>query len=297
MKNITKIYGEKKAVNNITFDIPENSIYGLVGVNGAGKTTIMRMLVGLTEPTDGDICILDRIINKSNYTHNKEVGYLPDVPQFYNYMTAIEYLNLCGEISGMNNIKSKSYDVLEKVGLEISKKKIGNYSLGMKQRLGLAQALLNSPKILICDEPTSALDPLGRKEMLDLLSSLKSSTTILFSTHILADIERICDDIAIIDKGNLLFNGTIKSLNNNYNSNTLAITFNSLEEQENFIKNNDLLSKIQFKTKELSINIKHEDLLYIQKEIFNLSINSNIFPNKIEVIKPSLENILIEVTK
>ncbi len=252
------------------------------------------MLVGLIQATDGDIFIFDK---KSNYTHNKEVGYLPDVPQFYNYMTALEYLNLCGEISNMNNITQKSYEILEKVGLEISKKKIGNYSLGMKQRLGLAQALLNSPRILICDEPTSALDPLGRKEMLDLLSSLKSNTTILFSTHILADIERICDDIAIIDNGNLLFNGTMESLNNSYNSNTLSVVFNSLDEQKEFLKCNDLSSKFQFNSNEFCINIKHDDLTFIQKEIFSSSINSNIFPSKIEVIKPSLENILIEVTK
>src|SRR5690606_9111798 len=139
----------------------------------------------------------------------------PDVPEFYGYMDPMEYLKLCGEIAGLtkSQIKSRSEELLELVGLkEHRKKKIGGFSRGMKQRLGIAQALLNEPKLLICDEPTSALDPIGRKEILDILQKVKGKTTVIFSTHILSDVERICDEVAVLHGGNIVLQGSLSEL-------------------------------------------------------------------------------------
>lgn len=293
IKNLSKTYKNKTVVHNITFHIPEHSIYGLIGVNGAGKTTIMKLILGLVKETEGEIHIFNEKMTYGHTDLNKSIGFLADVPQFYNYMTAKEYLKLCGEISDMGDSRQKSCELLEQVGLKDDKVKIGNFSLGMKKRLGLAQALLNSPKLLICDEPTSALDPLGRKEMLDLLTLLKSTTTILFSTHILSDIENVCDNLAIVDRGNLLFNGTMNELNNTYGIEILCVEFNSLEEQEVFLQ----LNEFEYEQKGLDIYFKNANLQSIQRELYQSSIKSNIFPKKIEIRKSSLENILIEVTK
>ena len=142
------------------------------------------------------------------------IGYLPDIPEFYPFMTPIEYLNLCGESLDMDKkqIRSRSEELLRLVGLWEEKQRIKGFSRGMKQRLGIAQALLGSPKLLICDEPTSALDPIGRKEILDILSSVKQDTTVLFSTHILSDVERICTDVAFLHNGIIAMEGTVSDL-------------------------------------------------------------------------------------
>lgn len=297
IQNLTKVYGEKRVVDNITFDIPQNAIYGLVGVNGAGKTTMIKMILGLVKPSDGNIHIFKEKMIYGNHNLHSTIGYLSDVPQFYPYMTAIEYLTLCGEIAHMKQIKEKACEILEKVGLKADKTKIGNFSLGMKQRLGVAQALLNEPKLLVCDEPTSALDPLGRKEMLDMLFSLKSTTTIIFSTHILSDIERICDNIAIINQGKLLFNGNRETLNNGYASDILCLEFAQVKDQEKFLNLEEVSTKFEYQKNGLSLYLKYKDLKYVQAELYCSLVKANLYPRKIEMIKPSLEHILMEVTK
>lgn len=142
------------------------------------------------------------------------MGYLPDVPEFYPYMTPYEYLRFCGEIAGMpaKEIKARSEELLCLVGLEKENRRIKGFSRGMKQRLGVAQALFGRPKLLICDEPTSALDPAGRKELLDILVSAKEQTTVLFSTHILSDVEHICDELAFLHDGRVVLQGTLEEV-------------------------------------------------------------------------------------
>jgi ABC-2 type transport system ATP-binding protein len=145
---------------------------------------------------------------------NRHIGYLPDVPEFYPFMTAPEYLRFCGEISELSRSESetRSRELLELVGLGGETHRIKGYSRGMKQRLGIAQALLNRPKLLICDEPTSALDPVGRKEILDILMAVREQTTVLFSTHILSDVERICTDVALLDNGTVSIQGKLSDI-------------------------------------------------------------------------------------
>ena len=152
------------------------------GKNGAGKTTTMKAILGLLKSDSGEIYVMGEKVHFGQTNTNRFIGYLPDVPEFYSYMTQMEYLSLCGEVCGMDktDIVTRSKELLELVGLGQEHHRIKGFSRGMKQRLGIAQALLNRPKLLICDEPTSALDPAGRKEILDILLAAKEQTTVLF---------------------------------------------------------------------------------------------------------------------
>ena len=213
-----KSFGSQRVLADLSFSVPEGSIYGFIGKNGSGKTTTMKIVLGLLQSDAGEISICGEKVRYGDTRTNRFIGYLPDVPEFYGFMTAKEYLRLCGEITGMPSalIKTKSEELLELVGLADVKKRIGTFSRGMKQRLGIAQALLNEPRLLICDEPTSALDPIGRREILDILLKVKKWTTVIFSTHVLNDVEAICDQVGILDGGKIVLTGSVSELKNTY---------------------------------------------------------------------------------
>lgn len=296
--NLHKSFGTNKIINGLSMSIPENTIFGFLGKNGAGKTTTMKMILGFLKKDEGSIKVFGEEVSFGQSKTNQFIGYLPDVPEFYGYMTAKEYLNLCGAITGLskNEIKNKSVELLELVGLRDVNKRISGYSRGMKQRLGIAQALLNSPKLLICDEPTSALDPLGRKEILDIILKIKDFTTVIFSTHILSDVEAICDHVVVLDKGKNVLEGSIDELKNIKRKNTIKIRFKSDKELKAF-KSLDKFSNLVTNEKGDTLYLTNEenqlkdiDILY---ELYKL----NIFPIEIKIEEPTLENIFMEVTK
>ena len=296
--NLHKSFGKNTIINGLSMSIPENTIFGFLGKNGAGKTTTMKMILGFLKKDEGSIKVFGEEVSFGQSKTNRFIGYLPDVPEFYGYMTAKEYLNLCGAITGLskNEIKNKSVELLELVGLRDVNKRISGYSRGMKQRLGIAQALLNSPKLLICDEPTSALDPLGRKEILDIILKIKDSTTVIFSTHILSDVEAICDHVVVLDKGKNVLEVSIDELKNIKRKNTIKIRFKSNKELKVF-KSLDKFSNLVTNEKgdilyltDEDNKIKDIDILY---ELYKL----NIFPLEIKIEEPTLENIFLEVTK
>ncbi len=214
LSHVTKRFGEKQVLRDVTFSVPEHTVFGFVGQNGAGKTTAMKLILGLLQRDGGAIFVNGMPVHYGRTATNQFVGYLPDVPEFYSYMTAPEYLRFCGELFGMSEkeIKIRSEELLHLVGLEKEKHRIKGFSRGMKQRLGVAQALFGRPKLLICDEPTSALDPLGRKELLDILVAAKEQTTVLFSTHILSDVEHICDEMAFLHNGTIVLQGSLEEV-------------------------------------------------------------------------------------
>ena len=214
ISGLRKRFGEKEVLRGVNLTVPEGSIFGFIGRNGAGKTTTMKTVLGLLKADDGEIYVNGERAVYGQTSTNRHIGYLPDVPEFYGFMTAPEYLDFCGEISGMakaDTVKRRD-ELLELVGLRNEKHRVGGYSRGMKQRLGIAQALLNRPKLLICDEPTSALDPVGRKEILDILLAVREQTTVLFSTHILSDVERICSDVAFLHDGVIRVQDTMSAI-------------------------------------------------------------------------------------
>lgn len=214
LSHVAKHFGEKQVLKDVCLHVPEHMVFGFVGQNGAGKTTSMKLILGLLACDSGEIEVNGMPVRYGNTATNRFIGYLPDVPEFYSFMTPREYLRFCGEITGMptKEIKNRSQELLELVGLAEEKRRIKGFSRGMKQRLGIAQALLNRPKLLICDEPTSALDPVGRKELLDILVEAKEQTTVLFSTHILSDVERICDELAFLHDGKIAVQGTMEEV-------------------------------------------------------------------------------------
>ena len=217
---LRKSFGDKEVLRGLELAVLEHSIYGFIGRNGAGKTTAMKTVLGLLKADAGEIFVNGERAVYGQTPTNRYIGYLPDVPEFYAFMTAPEYLRFCGEITGMKqaDCAARSGELLELVGLAGEIRRIKGFSRGMKQRLGIAQALLNRPKLLICDEPTSALDPLGRKEILEILLAAREQTTVLLSTHILSDVERICTDVAFLNNGVAEIHGKLSDIKAKYRS-------------------------------------------------------------------------------
>lgn len=220
VKGLRKKYGSLEVLKGISFEIEKGSIYGFLGPNGAGKTTTMNILSGLIDYDEGEILFEGIDLRKSKRKLMKKIGYLPQNPVFYGYMNAYEYLNFIGSISGMNDkqIKQRVDEVLEIVKLQdAAKRKLSGYSGGMKQRFGIAVAIFNNPEMVFLDEPTSSLDPEGRMEVLQFTKELgKGGTTVFLSTHILNDVERVCDRVSILDKGEILISDSLENLISNY---------------------------------------------------------------------------------
>ena len=293
IENLSKSFGSVKVIDGLTFSVPEHSVFGFVGQNGAGKTTTMRMILGLLKADSGSISVCGQPVHFGQTKTNESVGYLPDVPEFYPYMRPMEYLKLCGDITGMpaEKIKARSEEMLRVVGLDGVKKKIGSFSRGMKQRLGIAQALLNEPKLLICDEPTSALDPFGRKEILDILSAAKGNATVIFSTHILSDVERICDRVAVLDNGKIALNGSLQELKSKHKADKLMIEFANAADKGRFLS---LFGTDNIIQGELLITIKTAALAETQTAVMELLAKEKILPQKIEVAEPTMESLFLE---
>jgi ABC-2 type transport system ATP-binding protein len=221
IQNLTKKYGDFKAVNGITFSVPQGSIFGFMGHNGAGKTTTIRMLLGLTRPTAGGATIAGLDSQSQSLQIRRLCGYLPGVFSLPGEMTPMRFLRYIASMFGQSGpaVESKIHTLLEQFDLlDVKDKKLKAFSQGMQQKVGLAQALINDPQILFLDEPTAGLDPLGREDFLQYIKYLSSErgVTILFSTHILSDIESVCRDVAIMHKGNILAQGALDQLKANH---------------------------------------------------------------------------------
>ncbi len=211
---LAKEYKSAKALDGVDLIVPEGSIFGFLGPNGAGKTTTLRILAGLARPSGGSARIFGKDTTADADAVHALIGYLPDVPGFYKWMTAREYLELSAGLFGLPaGVRDERIGtLLELAGLADVSTKVGGYSRGMKQRLGVAQALINSPRLLLLDEPTSALDPIGRREVLEMIAALSGRTTVFFSTHILADVERVCDTVAVLAGGRVVEQAAIDEL-------------------------------------------------------------------------------------
>lgn len=291
--NVKKRFGDKEVLKGLTLSVPAQSVFGFIGKNGAGKTTTMKTVLGLLKPEGGEITVAGERVVYGQTATNRHIGYLPDVPEFYSFMTAPEYLSFCGEITGMKKteLKSRSGELLELVGLGGEGHRIRGFSRGMKQRLGIAQALLNRPKLLICDEPTSALDPVGRKEILDILLAVREQTTVLFSTHILSDVERICTDVAFLNNGVVSIQGKLSDIKARYRTEEYLLE----TEQEGDVQ---LLlgafhSCRQTGRNQLVLREKENGLF----DVLRFITDRKIPVLKIERMEPTLESLFLEVVE
>jgi ABC-2 type transport system ATP-binding protein len=225
MVGLVKRFGSTKALDGVDLVVPSGFVFGFLGPNGAGKTTALRILTGLAFPTAGTARILSHDVTEAGNRVRSQLGYLPDVPGFYPWMTARQFLSFAGRLHRLprRTIAERSDALLEMAGLASVHIPVGGFSRGMKQRLGIAQALINAPRLLLLDEPTSALDPIGRRDVLDMIASLRGRTTVFFSTHILADVERVCDAVAILDHGRVVANAPMAELKRRAAVNRLTI--------------------------------------------------------------------------
>lgn len=291
--DLHKRFGDKEVLRGLNLTVPEHSIYGFIGKNGAGKTTTMKAILGLLKADSGEIIVGGEKVVYGQTSTNQYIGYLPDVPEFYPFMSAPEYLRFCGEITGMKKAEcdARLKELLELVGLGDEKHRIKGFSRGMKQRLGIAQALLNSPKLLICDEPTSALDPVGRKEILDILLTVREQTTVLFSTHILSDVERICTDVAFLNNGVVEPQGKLSDIKTKYRSEEY------LAETENYADMHKLIQAFP-SLKQIDRNrLTFCESVLCAFDVLRFVSEQHIALLKFERVEPTLESLFMEVTQ
>lgn len=298
IKHLVKTFGDVKAVNNLNLEVPEGSIYGFLGPNGSGKTTTLKMLIGMTQPDAGEIEVFGQKVTFGSAANRDDIGFLPDVPGFYDWMTAKEFLQFSGSLYKIDaaTLTSRIKDLLLMVGLtKNANKKVGGFSRGMKQRLGIAQALINDPKIILLDEPVSALDPIGRKEVMDIIGKLAGKVTVFFSTHILADVERICDRVIIIKDGRALLEDSIENIRNMSGARIIEMEFENGDTPAfgQWIHSRDWMETTVVENRKIQITVR--DLQLARLEIFTYLSAHNILIKKFVIPEPTLEDIFIKV--
>lgn len=230
VENLKKIYGEQIAVNGISFQIPKGEIVGFLGPNGAGKSTTMKMITGYIPATEGQAFVCDKNVNEQLLAVQKKVGYLPESNPMYHEMYVREYLEFIAGVHHLGANANKRIDeIIEQTGLTLeNKKKIGALSKGYKQRVGIAQAMIHNPEVLILDEPTSGLDPNQIVEIRELIKNFGKEKTVILSTHIMQEVEAMCDRVIIINKGNIVADDNLKSLQANHPNLSLEDIFRNL---------------------------------------------------------------------
>ncbi len=235
VKNLSKLYGQQKAVNNISFTVDKGEIVGFLGPNGAGKSTTMKIITGYLQPDTGDVQVCGTDVLRQPLDTKKKIGYLPESNPLYYDMYVREYLDFCADVHRIKDKKQAIEKVIEQVGLSReSSKKIGQLSKGYKQRVGLAAALLHDPEVLILDEPTTGLDPNQIIEIRDVIKSLGQNKTVLFSSHILQEVEAICNRVIIIDKGYIVADDQLAALIGRKQSDSLVVELKETVEESVF---------------------------------------------------------------
>ena len=300
IENLVKTYGSVHALDGLSLNVESGVVYGFLGPNGAGKTTCMRILAGLARPNSGRAWILDKEIGQPGSDVRSLIGVLPEEPAFYGWMTPREYLrdfvaplyNIHGQVAAR-----RADELLEIVGLEdAANRRIGGFSRGMRQRMGLAQALVHRPPVLLLDEPVSALDPAGRKEVLELIETLRGQTTILLSTHILADVERVCDMIGIIAKGRLIVQARRDDLLARY-----VTPLFEIESEDGFGHWLEWVEKQAFVTNVTVSNhtarVLVKDVHTAQKPLLESLARETLSVRRFEMVHPSLEGVFLRLTE
>jgi ABC-2 type transport system ATP-binding protein len=296
VKDLTKIYGEQKAVDNISFSISNGEIVGFLGPNGAGKSTTMKIITGYLQQDAGEAWVSGTNVNAQPMITKKKIGYLPEANPLYHDMYVKEYLDFVAEIHQVKNKKEKIENVIKVVGLTPeAKKKIGQLSKGYKQRVGLAAALIHDPEVLILDEPTSGLDPNQIIEIREVIKNLGKNKTVLFSSHILQEVEAICDRVIIINKGKIVADNKLINLQNaNKNSHVVLVQFKE-NVDESLIRN---LKQVNAAQKLESGNWKLEtgNSESVRRQLLELALQNNLNIISLQSENQSLEDVFRNLT-
>ena len=299
-QNLVKIFGDVRAVDGLNLIVAEGTIFGFLGPNGAGKTTTIRMLTGMAVPTSGEAQVAGVGLGSDGAVRAK-VGYLPEEPAFYAWMSPVEFLQHVGRLFGQDSAtrKNRTSQLLERVGLSgVAKRRIGGFSRGMRQRLGLAQALINQPEVLFLDEPVSALDPAGRKEVLDLIDGLRGQCTVFMSTHILADVERVCDTVGIIDHGKLLEEANQDELLKRYTVPAFEVACESGSEDQfkDWLQHLEQMNwVVTIQPAGNSARVLVNDIDLARTSLLSEAAASHLPLRRFEVVTPSLEDVFLKL--
>ena len=301
IEELRKVFGTFQALDGLSLEVEPGKVFGFLGPNGAGKTTTIRILTGLAHATSGRAWVLGKEVRANGLEIARQIGYLPEEPAFYPWMTPREYLDYIGRVFGMNATErsARTKELLALAGLEeAAKRRIGGFSRGMRQRLALSQALMNHPEILFLDEPASALDPMGRKEVLDFIDNLRGQCTVFMSTHILADVERVCDTVGIINHGKLVIADSRESLESRYaipafevevdpQSESRLIPWSDALRQEGWVKSVLLEGFVT--------RVVVSDVEVAKKELVASITKAGLILTRYEVVRPSMEDVFMHL--
>ncbi len=295
VKNLLKEYGEQKAINNISFKVDKGEIVGFLGPNGAGKSTTMKIITGYLQQTGGEAFVCGINVSADPLASKKKIGYLPELNALYYDMYVKEYLGFVAEVHQIKNQKSKIDEVIELTGLTVEcQKKISQLSKGYKQRVGLAAALIHDPEVLILDEPTSGLDPNQIIEIREVIKKQGQNKTVLFSSHILQEVEAICDRVIIIHKGNLVADDKLSNLRKTSSAEIVTVSFKeSIDKQ--LIENLSAAESVNI-TEANSWKITTANPEQLRKQLLELSLEKNLNIVSLQSGNQSLEDVFRSLT-
>ena len=295
VKNLVKIYGEQKAVNGISFKVNKGEIVGFLGPNGAGKSTTMKMITGYLQPTSGNAIVCDADVKENPIRIKQKIGYLPESNALYYEMYVREYLEFIAEVHRIQNPKNKIQQTIEQVGLTPeAHKKISQLSKGYKQRVGLAAALIHDPEVLILDEPTSGLDPNQIIEIREVIKQLGQNKTVLFSSHILQEVQAICDRVIIINKGSIVADDQLSNLQQATSGSSVQVTFKEalgIERLQN-LPAATVVTKVDQYSWELASNDEES----LRKQILSMAVENNFNIISLQSGSKSLEDVFRSLT-
>jgi len=299
VESLRKNYGSVRALDGLDLEVTPGTIYGFLGPNGAGKTTTLRILTGLARPTSGQAQVAGINVLKDGRRLARHIGHLPEEPAFYAWMTPSEFLDYLGRLYGFSATERarRTRELLTLVRLEdVSRRRIGGFSRGMRQRLGIAAALLHHPEVLLLDEPASALDPAGRREVLDLIESLHGQCTVLMSTHILADVERVCDVVGIIARGKMVVQARREELLERYAVPAFEVECDdhtALARWGQELQHLDWVTAVSSENGRLRLSVK--DVQTAKRELLPMALRAGLTLNRYEEIRPSLEDVFLQL--
>lgn len=295
VNELMKVYGEQKAVNKISFSAHKGEIVGFLGPNGAGKSTTMKMITGYLTPDSGVASVSNINVAADPIAAKRKIGYLPEANPLYIDMYVKEYLNFISGVHDIKNKKQRIKDVIELTGLsEEQNKKISQLSKGYKQRTGLAAALIHDPEVLILDEPTSGLDPNQIVEIRNVIKEQGKNKTVLFSSHILQEVEAICDRVIIINKGILVADDKLNNLQQKGNTNFVKVTFKEPLEAETLSRLDGVITVNKLDT--FSWQIKSSDANEVKRQLLEMSLQHNLNIVSLQTEGGSLEEIFRRLT-
>jgi ABC-2 type transport system ATP-binding protein len=291
---LLKLYGQQRAVNSISFEASKGKITGFLGPNGAGKSTTMKMVTGYLQPDGGSATVCGINVVEKSIEARKKIGYLPESNALYTDMYIREYLDFVANIYEVANYQDQRESVIQKVGLvSEAHKKIGQLSKGYKQRVGLAAAIIHDPEVLILDEPTSGLDPNQIVEIRQVIKELSANKTILLSTHIMQEVEAICDQVIIINKGNIVANDTLANLGKSKSNPAIRVQFAEPLEKEWLIRIPGVLQVEKMDTHTWEITCSHG--ADVRKAVMQMALDQNLTINSLQQ-GGSLEEIFRQLT-